>query len=459
MTLTATRDPISATCPQHAEVLIKEARRRGRRHRLLGSVLAAALAVGLVVAMMFGIGGHNVVADPPAAATSNPGAPGILTDIAGSSFPVHAQTVDIQAVSCATGSCVLIGFAETKDHSRNFAVRYEGGHWSTLPVPLTNLRYAAQISIDFSCSQVNFCMLTGMSSPGDTMFTEYLHGGDWSLAPVPPPSSHAVVQTSRVSCVSSAWCMLAGTYANVAQGRDRMFADAWHAGVWSTVPVQFPSWGAQVGPHAVTALSCTSAESCISVGGIPTATGDRMVSAAWNGSTWRPVPVPAFTTPSRGVGQEFTGVSCPSGTSCLASASYIVNGGLFPDSAGAILRWNGTRWKVVVGPTSTASLLTRYPGSLGQVSCSTSSRCVTFANIVFGADVGIGAQVLARDGGRWQLETNRIPSGSILRTNGDACMKSGGCLVIGFEQDRNSLLGRPSARVYPMALLSSPTRR
>jgi hypothetical protein len=64
MTVTPTKESTPATSPDQVEVLIKEARRRGRRHRLVvGLLVTAVLAATAIAAIVIGIGGRNLVPD------------------------------------------------------------------------------------------------------------------------------------------------------------------------------------------------------------------------------------------------------------------------------------------------------------------------------------------------------------------------------------------------------------
>ncbi len=147
---------------------------------------------------------------------------------------------------------------------------------------------------------------------------------------------------------------------------------------WSTMPGPTPP----VPGGALIALSCASAQFCMSVGPYDTAEGPTS-SAAWDGSSWSQVPVPE--------NEDLGGVSCLSRTFCMAVGGDKVSG--LP----LAYEWNGTSWSGLALPTAAT-------GQLVGVSCVSTTDCEA-AGIS-----GNGQSLTARwHGHKWSLQASPSP--------------------------------------------------
>jgi hypothetical protein len=152
----------------------------------------------------------------------------------------------------------------------------------------------------------------------------------------------------------------------------------------------------------LTGVACLPAGACVAVGWYYYgADGPGLTLAArWNGRAWRAEP-----TPSRGRRSQLDGLSCASGSSCVAVGA--------PDEA-----WTGQRWAVIppAGPVS-------------SVSCATPASCQAVGPPPFGSQ-----PVAARwDGRTWQAEPVPAPrpAPQNLALTSVSCTSARFCMAVG----------------------------
>src|SRR5690348_6477462 len=132
------------------------------------------------------------------------------------------------------------------------------------------------------------------------------------------------------------------------------------------------SWQIQAtaNPRGVTAttlsgVSCVSGRDCIAVGNSQNGAGVTSdLFGRWNGFGWsfQRAPVPSGATSS-----NFNGVSCSSGTSCIAIGSYSTAGGTFTLAE----RFNGFNWSIQTTPNPSGAT----QSVLNSVSCTSAVGC------------------------------------------------------------------------------------
>jgi hypothetical protein len=117
------------------------------------------------------------------------------------------------------------------------------------------------------------------------------------------------------------------------------------------------------------AVSCSSAHACTAVGGYTKLSNKEgsTLAEVWNGRTWR-------IRPSRNsrewAGGILVGVSCRSGSSCMAVGSYSNRAS---SGSGTLAEmWNGQTWTIKSTPASDEATAS----SLNDVSCGSQDSCV-----------------------------------------------------------------------------------
>jgi hypothetical protein len=217
-----------------------------------------------------------------------------------------ARTDDVDhldSVSCpSTSFCVAVGSEESG------TIRALRENWRSGGVGWDRSGPLGPVGSSLgsvSCLSRDQCVAVGQMVTGNGQGDQYAYGdliqtrrGDtWTMTSAPSPKKAAL---SAVSCTSASSCVAVGT-SNESGG----FAVAESGGRWTLTPAP----GAELD-----ALSCSSAISCQGAG----FTGKGGVEAArWDGSTWtgEAIPAPAGSKPSTTL---VDGVSCANAADCLA---------------------------------------------------------------------------------------------------------------------------------------------
>jgi hypothetical protein len=331
-----------------------------------------------------------------------------------------------------------------------------------------------------SCSSSDACTAVGRFVDGSgvrAMLVERWNGRRWLIQPTPKPFRATGSYLVGISCPSRTTCVAVGTLIDHT-GELRPLVEVWDGRGWKAQSAPVPA-GARGG--SLRAVSCRSIEECSAVGSLvdrahhQVALVERLDRSQWS--------VQAITTP-RGAQQSWlSGISCASGTACMAvgfaseggplierwdgnawSIQRAAGGGILGDvscaSATACTavgsrtyhplaeRWNGSSWSIQgtarpAQPIATSAIDSVLSG-LSTVSCSASGSCsaIGSADLYCGPSHPCPHPVTAMlaeswDGGRWTLTTPSAPAGnaaddSVAPTlSGVSCVAAGGCIAVG----------------------------
>lgn len=129
------------------------------------------------------------------------------------------------------------------------------------------------------------------------------------------------------------------------------------------------------------AVSCSSGTACMAVGNYPSPLIDGPLPLAerWDGGSWT---LESPVTPPGASSAELTGVSCVSGTDCVAvgmsNYQFPVAGGMLTGEGPLAEHWDGVAWRVMPTPKPSAVGATRYTRPTAQllgVSCASRTAC------------------------------------------------------------------------------------
>jgi hypothetical protein len=326
-----------------------------------------------------------------------------------------------------------------------------------------------------ACPVATFCTAVGARASGTSTaaLAEVRKSSSWAVTATPLPSGASSSALLGVSCASSSSCLAVGYYLEKS-GLSFPLAELWNGTGWTGEAPPFPSGSPQ---NELSAISCSSAKSCVAVGTWQSARYvPYSLAESWNGSTWsvKATPQPLETAES-----FLTGVSCATATTCEAVGRYIDHqdvqkvlverwsagkwsaltapepagtssagldavscasastcvgvGGYLPSAKGSTERplaetWNGTRWSVspVTGPAGTTGAY------LLGVACASAKACTAT-----GGATGAGRKPVtvgeAWNGSRWSAEATTEPTGSAAATlSGVSCAAVNACVAGGF---------------------------
>lgn len=282
-----------------------------------------------------------------------------------------------------------------------------------------------------SCYSRTMCMSVGADSADGTPIAEVFNGGGWSAStgtiPAPPGTTADYLQA--VSCRSTTLCVAVGAYNTGSTSGGNLngagLAEIWNgtAHTWTAVK-GLTAAGAFTG---LTGISCVNTHQCVTVGVVSSnGSSGTPVADTWNGSAWTRTATPKV--PSGAFLTELTGVSCWTGTNCIATGFYVTGSPSRPTGEGALAeRWNGSSW-TIVRPSGIGL------GSwLNGIQCLSASYCMAAGGYYKTATHFVGFTE------QWNGKTWKALLSSSLATQGNSslasvsCLSSGDCNAVGIE--------------------------
>ncbi len=245
----------------------------------------------------------------------------------------------------------------------------------------------------------------GVQAATAPTFSQIWNGRAWQpQAAVPSPlRSYSL---ASVSCPSSKSCLAVGG----SLGRPQL-SDAWNGRTWRELPVPAGS-----GDSELAGVACPSAQRCVAVGD---AAGGAWAQL-WNGASWSKLTPVA---PAGSATSAFTAISCPGPADCTAVGDYATGPRSQRVDHALAESWNGSSWSVLPAPPSELTGLT-------AISCPTSAECVV-AGIRTDRQVPTGSAVW--NGSTWTSLTTQSPAkkplGQILTSI--SCVSATDCIAVG----------------------------
>jgi hypothetical protein len=223
----------------------------------------------------------------------------------------------LQAVSCdPAAGCLAVGSP---------VIAGSGGRWRIVS--------RASVLDAVSCTGAGSCLAVGANISRAPLYASW-NGRAWRTGMMHAlPRQAQSLTVAGVSCPSAANCVAVGDYSYGAKAqqsssyRDKILAEQWNGTSWRLLPT------VNVGRRdQLSAVSCPAPGDCTAVG---TSAQQYPLAERWNGTAWRVEPVPAPGT----IGYtQLTAVSCTSAVSCVAAGAY--QGQPIAES------WNGKAWRL-----------------------------------------------------------------------------------------------------------------
>src|ERR1700683_584955 len=161
----------------------------------------------------------------------------------------------------------------------------------------------------------------------------------WSVVPSPAPGSNSN-QLNAVSCVSSSDCVAVGFYNGTISYITQADAlvESWNGTSWSVMPNPAATSGG-----VLNGVSCVSGSSCVAVG---MTNSSQTLVESWNGSAWSVVPSP---DPAGADWTNQLSAVCGAAPSDGIAVGYIEGTTGFGN---LVESWNGSTWSVVSAPNT-----------------------------------------------------------------------------------------------------------
>jgi hypothetical protein len=249
---------------------------------------------------------------------------------------------------------------------------------------------------DLSCSSGTNCVALGQDSLGGRAAWHF-DGSKWTADTFSIPY-YADTRSSSLSCPSSSFCMMGGTYAYGSNGRP--YVRRWNGSTWTTTPL-FPAGSGGDATAIDVQVGCLSSTDC--VGLVRRYSGEVDVDT-WDGTTW--------TQQNATYGSWVVSCSGPSFCLMVSSNAYMV--------------WNGSTL------TNTTHFLSGNPPA--AISCGSPTRCVVVVGAWLPA-VGhfqVQSQLAEWDGTTLSTPIDPpAPAGEMVTIMGVSCPASGPCRGVG----------------------------
>jgi hypothetical protein len=244
----------------------------------------------------------------------------------------------------------------------------------------------------------------------------------WAVQTTPNPAgTSSDNELLGVSCPGARACTAVGYYDTPSRRATDGLAERWNGSTWAVQTLPKPT-GAR--SYRMFGVSCPSTSACTAVGSYRNSS--KMVvtlAQRWNGSAWAIEPTP---NPSVATFTQFTGVSCPTPSLCIAVGFYQTSD---PDAdVGFAETWNGSSWTLQTVPEPPDF----ERGELLAVSCASATACVAvgYYNLLSVYE----AIPLAAfwDGTVWTVEPMPLPRGSTFgEAEGVSCASATTCIAVG----------------------------
>lgn len=279
--------------------------------------------------------------------------------------------------------------------------------------------------VGVTCPAASDCMAianyTTSTRPHAT-YAEQWNGTTWEIKGFPSPSGAKEAWMEGVSCSSATACTAVGYYKNSA-GVTGAFAERWNGSEWSLQNVAVPSGAKE---SAFSGVSCASGSSCMAVGQYVNSAGVKVsLAEQWNGAEWN---VESTPNPSGAKETVMHSVSCTSATSCIAAADDVTSSGVL---SAFIEKWDGTEWV-------TQGVATPYGAQwavLEGVSCASQAACTA---VGYYKNLSNTIVTLAErwNGSEWNVQSTPLESGateSALRSV--SCASATACTAVATYAD------------------------
>ena len=346
--------------------------------------------------------------------------------------PTGTLDADLLGASCTSSTaCTATGQSVKGADGVSLAERWDGTSWKVQGTP--NPSGAQDSSLNgVSCTTSSACSAVGSSigSGGVPVpLAEAWNGSGWTVQSTHTPAGAQESELNGVSCTSSTACTAVGYSAEfTSTGRVQLaLVERWDGTAWTIQSTPSPTGQPDLDSVGLNGVSCTSGTACVAVGSY-TNTGGVQVTLAevWDGASWA---IQSTPSPSGAQKSELNGVSCTSSTACTAAGDYTNSAGVRVTLAEV---WDGSGWMIQSAPNPTGA----KDSVLKGVSCTTGTACTA---VGFYADTAGGYTTLAEswNGTSWSVKATPNPSGAQASgLYGVSCSSGTACTAAGYDAER-----------------------
>jgi Dockerin type I domain len=251
--------------------------------------------------------------------------------------------------------------------------RWDGTSWTIVNSPNVSVTQNNILS-RVSCASASDCWAVSGYFDGSTthMLTERWDGTSWAIVASPDRDQGQDNQLNSIACAPNSACWAVGYSADPPYDNygARTLAQRWTGTSWSIVnsPNKTTPYNS-----VLSAITCTSASDCWTVGNYNTGLTNQTLTEHWDGTSWVITSSPNKTNSFSLTFDYLRGVTCASAVDCWAVGYYDTSGGEGQDFDYQTLieHWDGNSWAIVDSSNAT----TARNNFLQAVTCVSASDC------------------------------------------------------------------------------------
>ncbi len=255
-------------------------------------------------------------------------------------LPSGSTTVNPQGVSCTSNTaCIAVGIVSSQVP---VVESFAGSTWIATNLPLPSGQTSTNLT-GISCTSATACVAIGWANDSSGYYVpvaESLAGTTWTATNLPLPSGQLMAQLTGISCTAATVCVAAGSAYSYTSGDWNPVAETLSGSTWTATNLPLPAGQTYT---SLSGVSCSSSTACVAAGQAYASGLYEPVVETLSGTTWSAINLPI---PSGYSNARLRGISCTSGTVCVAVGSSQGSSGPFPIAESL----SGTTWTASVLP-------------------------------------------------------------------------------------------------------------
>jgi hypothetical protein len=279
-----------------------------------------------------------------------------------------------------------------------------------------SLTYAGAL-FGLSCSSATDCVAIGElgTNQSATRAAWHFDGTSWTQDTSWSIPNYADTEATSLSCPSSTFCMMGGTY--VYGSTRRPYVRRWNGSTWTTTPL-FPATYLGDASADDVWVSCTSSTACVAV--VSRASAGEQDLETWDGASWVQQTLDTFGAV----------MGCAGPTYCLVAGWY----GFEPDNE-SLKVWDGTQFT-----DGGADVVSGSP--VDAISCNSPTHCVLLLGDP--SDFGYASYTEVWNGSTLSAPVGvPAPAGENAVMTSLSCPATGSCRLVGAVGAPGDTAGSP----------------
>jgi hypothetical protein len=337
-------------------------------------------------------------------------------------MPAGVDELSWRSVSCVNATqCFAIGEAITNTSSEMAMLDRDGTSWTISMLPTLD-GWSSPNRNSISCSGET-CVAVGAAEieAASTPIVETLSGGTWVATQLASPTGDTTSQLLAISCADATDCTAIGTGNTNSTSTSTPSSPVlyqWSSDAWNSQVISFP---AGVTVDRVGGISCWSPTLCDASA---SSSGDTAVVLKITGMAVAYDSLPLVATRTFA---EFNSISCLSATACVMTGS-----------SGAVGGWDGIT-AALTGTTWTQTLIDPPVGDnepdIASVVCQSKSSCIAVGSDGSQSQQSTDATLFTLVGSTWSQSAIVVAGQSSATLYGISCASARSCVAVGMFED------------------------